>query len=315
MKRLACLFLALLLLVAPCLAEESVRVAALKGPTAMGMVGMMRDCADRYSFTLAASADEIVPAIAQGTIDIAAIPANLAAALYNNTSGSVRVLAINTLGVLYIVERGDSIHSVADLRGRTIVSAGKGATPEYALNSILIGAGLDPLSDVTIEYKSEHAECLAALINDPSLVAMLPQPFVTIAQSKADDLRVVLDLNAEWDAMQQNAETPSALITGVAIARASFIEEHPEAVQTFLSDYAESVDFVLNNTADAASLIGEFDIFDAAVAEKALPQCNITLITSDDMRAMLGGYLADLFSQNPESVGGALPDDAFYYVG
>lgn len=315
MKRLACLFLALLLLVAPCLAEESVRVAALKGPTAMGMVGMMRDCADRYSFTLAASADEIVPAIAQGTIDIAAIPANLAAVLYNNTSGAVRVLAINTLGVLYIVERGDSIHSVADLRGRTIVSAGKGATPEYALNSILTGAGLDPLSDVTIEYKSEHAECLAALINDSSLVAMLPQPFVTVAQSKADDLRVALDLNAEWYAMQQNAETPSALITGVAVARASFIEEHPEAVQTFLSDYAESVDFVLNNTADAASLIGEFDIFDAAVAEKALPQCNITLITGDDMHAMLGGYLADLFSQNPESVGSALPDDAFYYVG
>lgn len=308
------LSLALALLPAQALAEDAVRVAALKGPTAMGMVEMMRDRSDDYAFTLAASADEITPLLVQGKLDIAAVPANLAAVLYNNTSGGVRVLAINTLGVLYIVERGDGIQSVADLKGKTLYTAGKGSTPEYALNSILRGNGLDPERDLTIEFKSEHAECLAALLNDPDAVAMLPQPFATVAQAKAEDMRVALDLTAEWDALQAGSEHPSAMITGVTVARTDFIQSNPDAVSAFLADYESSVRFTLDNPSEAANLIGEYDIFDAAVAEKALPYCNITLIAGDEMQTALSGYLAELYSQDPASVGGALPDDAFYFL-
>ena len=295
------------------LAEPIANVGALKGPTAMGMVGMMRDNADSYSFTLAAAPDEVVPLLVKGELDIAAVPANLGAVLYNNTQGAVKALAINTLGVLYIVERGDTVHSVADLKGRTLVTAGKGSTPAYALNALLRGAGLDPESDLTIEFKSEHAECLAAMLNDETLVAMLPQPFATVAQTKADDLRIALDLTAEWDAQQAQSENPSAMITGIVVARADFVESNPEAVAQFMADYAASVAFVQSDVPGAAQLIGEFDIFEAGPAEKALPYCNIVFIDGEEMHGLLGGYLTELFSQDPASVGGALPDETFYY--
>ena len=295
-------------------AAETVRVAALKGPTAMGMVAMMRDGGNRYEFTLAASADEVTPLLIQGKLDIAAVPANLAAVLYNNTEGSVRVLAVNTLGVLYVVERGNSIESWSDLKGRTLYTAGKGSTPEYALNYILRGNGLDPAADLTIEFKSEHAECVAALLNDPDAVAMLPQPFATVAQARAEDMRIALDLTREWDALQADSDAPSAMITGVVAARTEFVEQYPDAVHDFLTAYEASVQFTQNNTAEAAALIGEYDIFDAAVAEKALPYCNIVFISGEKMREMLSGYLAELYAQDPASVGGALPDEAFYFV-
>ena len=318
MKRIACMALCLVLLfsMTACSFAESApaRVAALKGPTAMGMVQMMRARADSYEFTLAASADEITPALIQGKLDIAAVPANLAAVLYNNIEGKIRVLAINTLGVLYIAERGDAVHSVADLRGKTLYTAGKGSTPEYALNYILRANGLDPEKDLTIEFKSEHAECLAALLNNPDAVAMLPQPFATVARSKAPDMRIALDLNAEWDALQANRENPSALITGVAVARTKWIEQNPEAVKAFMNDYAGSVRFTQENPAETAALIGEYGIFEAAVAEKALPACNITFIAGDEMRIRLTGYLAELYTQDPASVGGKLPDDGLCYV-
>ena len=316
LRKMISLFVVLALLALPVALAEStpVRVGALKGPTAMGMVQMMENKADAYDFTLAAAPDEIVPLLVKGELDIAAVPANLGSVLYNNTQGAVKALAINTLGVLYIVERGDTVHSVADLKGRTLVTAGKGSTPEYALNYILRGNGLDPEADLTVEFKSEHAECLAAMLQDENIVAMLPQPFATVAQAKAQDMRIALDLTKEWDALQANAEAPSAMVTGIAVARAAFVEENPEAVAQFMADYAESVKFAQDDVEGAAKLIGQFDIFEAGPAQKALPFCNIVFIDGEAMKAKLSGYLAALMEQDPAAVGGALPGDDFYYA-
>ena len=299
--------------------ETPVRVMALKGPTAMGMVQLMDSSeagavsGNAYTFTIAASADEVTPKLVQGEADIAAVPANLASVLYNNTEGQVQVLAINTLGVLYIVENGESIQSVSDLAGKTIYASGKGSTPEYALNYILSGNGIDPEADVTIEWKSEHSECVAALAADEDGIAMLPQPFVTTAQTQNENLRVALDLTEEWDALQADAESPSALLTGVVVVRTAFAAEHPEAVNAFLDSYQESVEYVNANIPEAASLIEKYDIVPAAVAEKALPYCNIAFIEGCEMQEKLSGYLSVLFDQNPVSVGGALPAEDFYY--
>ncbi len=310
-------------------AEESVtvRVAALKGPTAMGMVKLMSDSdaaaesgeettGNTYEFTLAASADEVTPKLMQGELDIACVPANLASVLYNRTGGGIVTLAVNTLGVLYIVENGNAIQSMADLAGKTIVASGKGSTPEYALRYLLSENGIDPDNDVTIDWRSEHSECVAALASGSATIAMLPQPFVTVAQTQLPDLRVALDLTEEWDALDNG----SALLTGVVVARADFVEEHPAAVEQFLTSYADSVDWVNDNTAEAAELIGGYDIVDAAVAEKALPYCNIVCITGSEMKEMLSGYLQVLFDAAPASVGqdaetgeGGLPGDDFYY--
>ena len=298
-------------------AEEPVttRVAALKGPTAMGMVKLMSDDPQSaegplYAFTLAGAADEVTPSLIKGELDMACVPANLASVLYNKTEGEIITLAVNTLGVLYIVENGNAVNSMADLAGKTIVAAGKGSTPEYALRYLLTENGIDPDTDVTIDWKSEHAECVAALASGAATIALLPQPFVTVAQTKIENLRVALDLTAEWDALDNG----SGLITGVVVARKSFVEEHPAAVATFLQNYAESVDWVNSNTADAAALISEVGIVEAAaVAEKALPHCNIVCVTGEEMRAKLSGYLQVLFDAEPTSVGGKLPGDDFYY--
>ena len=296
-----------------------VNVMALKGPTAMGMVEFMNEADsgtitdNNYHFNITAATDEVSAALAQGTTDIAAVPANLASVLYNNTEGGVQVLAINTLGVLYIVESGDTVHSVEDLRGKTIYASGKGNTPEAALNYVLTQNGIDPSTDVTIEWKSEQAECLSALMAEENAIAMLPQPFVTTAQAQSENLRVALDLTEEWDALQADSETPSTLVTGVVVARTAFAEEHPEVVSAFLDRYQESVDYVNSNVEEAAQLVGQYEIVTAEVAQKALPECNIVFIEGAEMKEKLSGYLSVLFEQNPQSVGGALPDDAFYF--
>ncbi len=297
-----------------------VNVMALKGPTAMGMVKLMDDAdsgnvdTENYSFEIAASADEVTPKLIQGETDIAAVPANLASVLYNKTEGQIQVLAVNTLGVLYIVENGDSIHSVSDLAGRTIYASGKGSTPEYALNFILEKNGLTPGTNVTIEWKSEHSECVSALAQDPEGIAMLPQPFVTTAQAKNPNLKVALDLTEEWDKVMENEETKSSLLTGVVVVRKEFAEENPEAVEDFMDRYADSVKYVNDNVEEAAKLVGNYDIVTEDVAVKAIPECNIVCITGEDMKEQLSGYLAVLKDANPESIGGELPGDDFYYI-
>lgn len=296
----------------------TVRVGALKGPTAMGMVKLMDDAEagtteNQYEFTIAAAIDEITPKIVQGQFDIAAMPANVSSVLYNNTDGAVSVLAINTLGVIYIVETGESVQSVEDLKGKTIYASGKGATPEYALNYVLKENGIDPEKDVTIEYKSEHAECAAALAEAENGIAMLPQPFVTTAQAKNDKIRIALDMTEEWDKVQ-TGENKSALLTGVVVVRNEFLQEHPEAVAAFMDEYKASTEYVNANVEDAAALIEKYDIIPAAVAKKALPYCNITFIEGEEMKTQLGGYLGTLSEQNANAVGGKLPDEGFYYI-
>ena len=309
-------------------APTTLRVGALRGPTAMGLVELMKasdlvsagedvpqaydnlpDAVDSYTFTLAAAATELAPQLVKGNLDIACVPANLAATLYQQTEGEVVTLGINTLGVLYIVENGNAVQSLADLEGKTMVASGKDSTPEYALRYLLEENGVDPDTGVVIDWKNEHSECDSALAPGAATIALLPEPFVTVAEGKMPDLRTALDLTEQWDALDNG----SALITGVVVARRDVVEAHPQAVERFLEQYAASVDWVNANTADAAALIGEYGIVDAAVAEKALPACNIVCITGSEMKEKLSGYLQVLCDASADSVGGAMPGDDFYY--
>lgn len=290
----------------------TVNAAVMTGPTAIGMVSLLDNAeADgvKYDFTVAGSADEITPKIVQGKFDIASVPVNLASVLYNKTNGGIRLLAVNTLGVLYIVTKGENVTSVGDLRGKTIYATGKGLTPEYTLRHILSANGIDPDRDVTIEYKSEPKEVVAIMKNAENAVAMLPQPYVTVAMGAVDGLTAALDLTDEWDRLGEK----SRLITGVVIARAEFADEHPEIIASFLAEYGKSTAFANENVGEAAAILGRLGIFDSAVAEKAIPECNVVCITGDEMKAAVSGYLSMLFSENPASVGGSLPADDFYY--
>ena len=286
-------------------AAGPVRIAGLKGPTTMGLVNLS------YDLQLYGAADEIVPLLTKGELDMAAIPANLAATLYQKTEGAIQVMAVNTLGVLYVVEKGDTVQSVADLAGRTILSTGKGTTPEYVLRYILAQNGLDPDADVTIEFYSEAAEVTAQMALAEDAIAVLPQPYVTSASMQDDTLRVALDLTAEWEKV-----CDTQLITGVTVVRTAYAQEHPDVVAAFLEDYAASVE-AANTDLDGTAALCEAQgvVAKAAIAKAALPACNIVLVTGEEMKADVAGYAQVLYDADPAAVGGALPDDGFYYLG
>ena len=293
-----------------------VRIAGLKGPTTMGLVNLLPMQEDgtanlSYDLQLYGTADEIVPLLTKGELDMAAIPANLAATLYQKTEGAIQVMAVNTLGVLYVVEKGDTVQSVADLKGRTILSTGKGTTPEYVLRYILTQNGIDPDNDVTIEFYSEATEVTAQMAVAGDAIAVLPQPYVTSASMQDDTLRVALDLTAEWEKV-----CDTQLITGVTVVRTAYAEEHPDVVAAFLEDYAASVDAANTDLDGTAALCEEQGVVaKAAIAKAALPECNIVCITGEDMKADVAGYAQVLYDADPASVGGAMPDDGFYYLG
>lgn len=320
MKKLFCLVLSLMLLFSMTAfaetAKPTVRLAAMTGPTAMGLVKLLDDAekglaANQYDFLLAGAADEISPSLIQGKLDIASIPVNLAAILNNKTNGGLTLLAVNTLGVIYIVEKGgESIQSLADLKGKTLYATGKGSTPEYNLTYLLKQAGLTLGEDVIVEWKSEPAEVVALMSQQESAFAMLPQPFVTVAQTKVENLRVALNLTEEWDSLGLD----SRMITSGIVVRTAFLQENPEAVENFLKDFAASAQYANEFVPETAALIGNLGIVPAPVAQKALPFCNIVCLTGSEMQTALSSYLQVLYDLNPASVGGALPADSFYYV-
>lgn len=295
----------------------TIRLGGLKGPTSMGMVKLLDDAENGggqndYTFTMAASANELTPQLVQGELDVLAVPANVAAILYNQTEGGVVTLAAGTLGVLYIVEKGgETVTDITSLNGKTIYATGKGATPEYALTYLLAQHGLTLGEDVQVEWKSEPTEIVAQMAQEDSAVAMLPQPFVTVAMGQVEGLRVALDLNATWDALDNG----SRLITSVLVARKEFVDAHPAALAAFLEDYSTSTDYANSDPAGAAVLVEKYGIVKSAVAEKALPQCNLVCITGVDMKVAVSGYLQTLYDLKPEAVGGTMPADAFYWMG
>ena len=298
----------------PLSATEALRIAGLKGPTTMGLVNLLSMESDGtasmdYDLQLYGAADEIVPLLMKGELDMAAIPANLAATLYQKTSGGIEAVAVNTLGVLYVVEKGDTVQSMADLKGRTILSTGKGTTPEYVLRYLLTQNGIDPDKDVTIEYYSEATEVTAQMANTEDAIAVLPQPYVTAAGLQDDTLRVALNLTEEW-----NKVCDTQLITGVTVVRKEYAEEHPDVVAAFLSDYAKSVDAANTDLDGTAALCEEQGVVaKAAIAKKALPNCNIVCLTGDDLKTNASAYLQVLFDADPAAVGGAMPGDDFYW--
>ncbi|WP_273651763.1 ABC transporter substrate-binding protein [Cellulomonas fimi] len=303
----------------PVAAERTtIRIASLRGPTTMGLVGLMDDAAHGrarhdYQVTVHGTADEVLPQILQGQVDVALLPANLAAVLRARTVGTpaaVQVAAINTLGVLHVVEVGDTVSTLADLRGRTVYSTGKGTTPQWVLEHLLAAHGLDPTTDLTVQYLSEPTEVAARLAAEPGAVAVLPQPYVTVVTSQVPGARAALDLTDVW----ADAEPSSQLVTGVVVVRTQFAEDHAAAFDEFLADYADSTAFTNEHPDDAGELVAAAGIVPAAaVATAAIPGSHVTYVDGPAMRTALAGYYGVLRDADPAAVGGALPDDDFYY--
>ena len=314
-KIISVLLVAVMLMISlAALAAPAVRLGGLKGPTTMGLVKLLDDneqgkTLNQYDFTMATAPDELTPKLIKGEMDIMAVPANMGAVLYNKTKGQVQMLAASALGVLYVVEKGDSVHTPADLAGKTILATGKGATPEMVLTYLLKQNGLVLGEDVKVEWMSEPTEAVQRLNAMESGIALLPQPFVTVALGKVEGLRVAMSLEDEWNKLADG----SRLVTACIIARKEFVEAHPEQVENFLKDFAAGVQYVNENNEEAAQLVEKYGIVKAPIAKKALPQCNLVAMTGDEMKTAVQGYLKTLFDQKTQSVGGEMPSDDFYY--
>ncbi len=297
--------------------KTHINVASLKGPTSMGLVYLMNrsdkgETEENYHFSMAAAADELLPKVVSGELDLALVPANVASILYHKTQGGIAVIDINTLGVLYMVSGDDTKGSFESLKGSTIYLTGKGTTPDYVLQYLLAENGLS-LEDVTLEYKSEATEVAAVLTENPEAIGVLPQPFATAACMQNEALAVVMDFNEEWAALQ--GEGGSSFVTGVTIARKDFLEEEPEAAAAFMNEHRQSAAYANENTKEAAELVVSYGIIEKEpVAVKALPYCNITYMDGEAMKTALSGYLEVLYEQDASSVGGSLPADDFYYI-
>ena len=291
--------------------KAAVNVAFLKGPTGMGAAKLMVDAdagttQNAYSFTLVGAADVVTGQLVSGELDMAALPTNAIAALYQKTEGGVQALAVNTLGVLYVLERGESVQALSDLDGKTILSSGQGSTAEAVLNYLLAAAGVT----ANVEYVSEHSEVVAKATAENSEydVVLLPEPFVTMMGMQAPDFRVALNLTEEW-----NRQGAGLLPMGGIAVRREFAEENPEAVAAFLEEYAASVEWVNANAEEAATLIEQYDIMKAAVAKNAIPRANMVCLTGDAMRMVLENFYGVLEGFNVKLIGGAAPGEDFYY--
>ena len=294
--------------------RTTVNIATLKGPTGIGMTWLL-DSADKgtskndYKYTIASAADDITGKLVSGAFDIAALPTNAAAMLYKKTNGGVKLLSLKTLGVLYILENGDSVKSVADLKGKTIGASGQGAVPEFVLDYVLEKNGIDPEKDVTVKWYDEHSELAAQMLSGKVSVAIVPEPFVTTITMQDSNIKVALDMNAEWDKVAD-----CTLSMGCIVVRTEFAEKNPDAVKAFIDEYTESVKKANNDIDSTADLCVKYEIVPKApVAKSAIPRCNMVTVTGKEMKDQIAGFYELLNDFKPGLIGGGLPDDSFYY--
>ena len=314
MKKFLAILLSLIIIIGATACSKTkktgvtVNIGVLKGPTGMSAAWLMDQndqklSANEYNFTVAGTPDAITGQLINGDMDIAALPTNAISALYNKTEGKISVLGVNALGVLYILENGNSINSVSDLAGKTVLASGKGSTAEYVLNYILEKNGVI----AEIVWAAEHSETATLALKGDYDIVMLPEPFVTNVTAKSDAFRVALDLTEEWEALGNGELT----MGGIAV-RTAFLEEHPDAVKAFVDEYGKSVAFTNSQPEDAAKLIAKYEIAAEEVAKNAIPRCNIVWLHGKDYKAVLENFLGVVYDANPAGIGGKMPGDDFY---
>lgn len=299
-------------------AEKEISVMVLNGTTGFGAAKLIDDskngtAALNYKFSVESDASAVNAALINGSVDIAALPTNAAAVVYNKTQGGVKVAAVNTLGVLYVVENGDTVKSFSDLKGKTLYVPGQGSNPEYITAYLCEKNGLKVGEDITLDFTyNAPADLRTAVASGKVELAVLPEPMVTIAKSANDKLNTALDLTAEWDKVAQK----DSLMQGCIVVSKKFAEENPNELNKFLEEYSASVTFVNENPKEASEMIAEHGIFEkAAVAQKAIPGCNLCYISGDSMKKSLSTFLNIMFDADSKSVGGAVPSDDIYYLG
>jgi NitT/TauT family transport system substrate-binding protein len=291
---------------------DVVKIATLAGPTGMGLIGVINDNSGKYEVEILSMPDQIVPKIVSNEVDFATIPSNLASVLYNKTEGAISIVAINTFGVLYIVDSTGEVTELADLEGKTLSATGLGASPEYVLTKILAENGLTNGENITVDFMPSHSDLSNAVAAGDAAIGMLPEPFVSMTLAKAEGTNVVISLNEEWEKIfGEGAQMPM----GVTVVQNSFLEAHPDLVAQMMEDYQASVDYVHSETEQAAAdMVAAGIIGNQGIALQAIPRCEISFVVGEEAQTMVDTFLNVLFESNPKSVGGTVPGGDFYYI-
>ena len=289
--------------------EVKTKVAVLNGPTGLGLAKLAADRSYAYEVEQFSDPQEIVPLLTKGEVDIAALPVNLAANLYKKTNGGIKILAVNTLGVLYCLEKGKTIKDFAELKGKTIYATGQGSTPEYIINHVLTQKGLVPGKDVTIEYKTAHNELATLAIEGKVDFCILPEPFATKVLVQNSEYYKLIDFTKSW-----NEENEEQLVQGVVVARTDYINENPDIITEFMNFNEVSVNYLSANPESASVFLADNGYFESAeFAYTVLPFCNIVFMEGEEMKTAVKAMYEVLYAADPKSVGGSIPDDGIFY--
>ena len=307
----------------PSAQTPTINVYTLNGTTGFGMAKLMNDAkagttAEKYNFSVQTDASAVTSALLNGSADIAALPTNAAANIYNKSEGGVVVLAVNTLGCLYLLtNQSATVNTFADLQGKTVYVPAQ--NPTFIFTYLCKQNGLKVGTDITIDsttYAQPAAlkDAVAAGLVD---IAVLPEPMVTIAINTAKSanngtvITNAMDLTAEWN----KVSVAGSLVQGCVVVRRAFLEQYPEAVENFLKEYKASIEYLSANIDSASHMIVDNGIFtNAGVAKKALPNCNVCFLDGTAMKAAMETYLGILNGIAPASIGGKLPAADFYYA-
>lgn len=288
--------------------ESKTRIAVLDGIDVLGTakIKLSRDYA--YTVTTCGSAEEIMNTVTEGKADLAALPLDLAAKLYNSTNGGVKIIAVNVLGAVHLLTGDSGVTSLADIKGKTVYATGKGGYCEYFINAVLTQNGIDPEKDVKIEYK-EQDELAALALDGTAKLCFVPEPYATRIVRENKEMKRLVDLNGLWE-----KSTGTKPVQSVVIARTEYIEKNPEYIETFLFHNEVSLNYLSSEDNQGINFLSEngyFSSFDLAAA--TVSASNLVFMKGEDMKPLIKGTFEAFYAVDPASVGGAIPDDGIFH--
>lgn len=290
--------------------DEKINVACFRAGSAVSLTHARATKEDACVITFSNSVDEITSLIKSGKADIAALPLNTAAQLYNKTNGGIKIMSITALNSLYLVEKGDIIKKLSDFKGKTVVTSGKGTVFDYYLLYVLKESGIDPETDITIRYLDTYDDVVAdAKGENSSGLCVVPCNYaceILYAEKGYDTVESFTNI--------LKLKTEMVFAAECLAVRTEYLEAHPDLVEEFL-DFADMSATFITSSARAGLYLIDAKLF--ADEEKALANvfnCNPVCIQGDELVTLASENLKFLYELDPDSVGGALPDENIYYV-
>lgn len=293
--------------------QKQVRIGVLNGPSAIPCAYLIENKnsseVKNLVFENCASVQTELPKLLKGELDIGFLPPNIAAKVFNSSSKKIVCLGVTGNGNLYLLSKNGfpQNFSLESLKGKTVHCAGQGATPEFIFKYLLSKNGLQ--NQVNLDFSIPNANIAAALISDKIEFALVPEPFATVAQTKSPQVKRILNIQAEYEKLTEKT-FPMTLL----VANADFAKNNKKLIKKITALYAKSNEWTVKNPKEAGILAEKANFgLKADVAEKSIPNANFIWQDSLTAKKQIESILSVFLQESPQSTGGKLPDDDFYF--